>query len=183
MCRSSSTRNSSPWAALMRPCSCGRVMMSSSMTKLVSRMSGGLAWICFRRSSDSPPVYRAKVTGGLPPGRPLMRNLSSRRIWLFASVHGVDDDGADPARTVLEHPVDDRDEVREALAGASSPCQKVADTGTGTPDGIILVLMELHGLAEVGGCLVTLEDLAAGWVQDLLVDELVDYPHRSVTTD
>ena len=85
VCSSSRIRKRKPLALRMTALSMSfcRVISSSSIMKLVSRMSGGLAAIACRSSSLSWPVYRPNVTGRAEGWAP--RNFFSSSNWLLAS--------------------------------------------------------------------------------------------------
>ena len=96
-------------------------------------------------------------------------------------VHRIHDDRGDPAPAAPSFPrpedvVDDRHDVRKALARAGTGREDVVLTGARCTDGLGLVAVEpewLPGAAGVG-LLADAEDPAAFGVQEPLTDEVVD---------
>ena len=100
-------------------------------------------------------------------------------------VHRVDDDRRDPAPASARLPgaedvIDDRHDVREALARAGAGRQDVVLAGARGADGVGLVAVQPQRLAGAAGLglLADAEDPAALGVQEPLTDEVVDLTAR-----
>ena len=94
-------------------------------------------------------------------------------------VHRVDDDRLDSlAGAVPKHVVDDRDDVAQALSGASPGGEDVVCPRAGDADRLVLMLVEPHREAGAIGGLSGPEDLGARPMEQPLADEIVDRPPR-----
>jgi hypothetical protein len=90
-------------------------------------------------------------------------------------VHRVDDDRLDAGRPRrAQHVVDDRHDVREALARAGAGGQHVAGAAAGRAEALDLVAVEAHGTGRDTIGPAVRKDVAAGGVQLTGGDQLVE---------
>jgi hypothetical protein len=122
---------------------------------------------------------------GFLPGVPLERHLrvaGAQELFQLAElavgqgVHRVDDDCLDPRLVCacslgFEDLVDDRDDIRQALAGAGARREDVALAGACGLDGLLLVLVKTKLLAVRKP-----EDVPVSRLKEARFDELRDCP-------
>ena len=140
-------------------------------------MSGGFATIACFCSWLSCPVYVANRTGALAFGKaPADEFLKLAVLAIGQSIHRINDDRRYAAPWFFSQDVvNNRDDVRQALSRTGAGRQDVIASAAGNADGFLLVSMQSQRLAEIVELgLLDAENLAAGFMQDAFVDQLVD---------
>ncbi len=138
-----------------------------------------------RRLDDGPASFVALLSGVALKGHRRLTAGCARDQELLEllglavgqGVHGIDDDGLDPAPAArAQYMVDDGHEVGQALARAGPGGQHIVAPGPCLPDGVDLMAVEAHGKSTgiTADGLAGPEDVRAPLMEEPLGHQVID---------